>query len=151
MKHRECAHEQDEVNEQRHICDETGNLVVNSYADERDRQAQQAGENAGTDRVQSESRRDTALFLDADRRLQRVLKHTRQTARFFLGKSSGDLRVAAINCVLDYRRRLDGSIQHNRKAMMNVCRSNVAELLRALGVKPQMHNPAVFFVGSARA
>src|SRR2546423_14353480 len=106
MKHRERANEQDEVNEQRYVCDKTGNLVVNSYADERDRQAQQAGENAGADRVQSESRRDAALFLNAHRRLQRVLKHTRQTARFFLGKSSGDLDVTAINCVLDYKRRL---------------------------------------------
>src|SRR5437762_4780849 len=107
MKHRERADEQDEVNEQRYVCDKTGNLVVNSYADERDRQAQQAGENAGTDRVQSQSRRDTALFLNADRRLQRVLKHAGQPARFFLTKSSGDLRVATINCVLDYRRRLN--------------------------------------------
>src|SRR6266576_1870233 len=149
MKHRECADEQDEVNEQRHICDKTGNLVVNSYADERDRQAEQAGENAGADRVQSESRRYAALFLDADRRLQRVLKHTCQPARFFLRKSSGDLRVATINCVLDYRRGLDRPIKHNRKAMMNVCGSNVAELFGSLRVKPQMNDPAIFFVGSA--
>ena len=151
MKHRERADEQDQIDDQRQICDKTGNFVVNGHADERDGQSNQAGEDAGPDRIESESRRDAPLFFDAHRRLQRVLKHTRQPARFFLSKSSCDLRVTTINCILNDRRRLDDAIKHNRKAMMNMRSGDVAELLGALGVEPQMNDPAILFVGSARA
>src|SRR5207249_4536253 len=68
----------------------------------------------------------------------------------FFGKPPSDLCVAAINCVLNHGRGLDDAIKHNRKAMMNVCRGDVAELLGAVSVESQMDYPAVFFVGSAR-
>ena len=151
MKHRQRAEQQDEVDDQSKICDETWDFVVDGYAHERDDQSDQASENTRANRIQPESRRDAALFLDAYGRLQRVLKDARQPACFFLSKSSGDLSVATVNCILDHRRRLDDPIKYNRKAMMNMRRSDVAELLGTLGVEPQMNYPAIFFVGSARA
>ncbi len=77
MKHRHRTDEQDEVDDQCDIRDETGNFVVNSHANQRDCQPNQAGQNACLNRVQSKSRRYATLFLDAYRRLQRVLKHAR--------------------------------------------------------------------------
>src|ERR1051326_7701312 len=68
-----------------------------------------------------------------------------------LGKSTRNLCVAAVDCVLNNRSGLDHSIKHNRETMMNVRRSNVAELLGPVGIKSQMDNPAVFFIGSAGA
>src|SRR5439155_25612210 len=143
------ADEQNEVDDQSKICDETWNLVVGGHANEGDDQSDQAGENARANRIQSESRRNAALFLDAYRRLQRILKYARQAARFFLGKSAGDLCVAAINGVLNHGRRLDHAIKHNRKAMVHVRSCNVPKLLGALAVESQMNYPTVSFVGSA--
>ena len=91
-----------------------------------------------------------ALFLDTHRRLQWVLQHARQTPRFFFGKSSRDLGVAAINGVLNHRRRLDDPIKHNREAMMNVCSRNVAELLGAFAIESQMNYPTVSLIRGAR-
>src|SRR4030095_13046286 len=98
-----------------------------------------------------ESGRNAALFLDAHWSLQRVLKHACQTARFFFREVPGDLCVTAVNGVLNYRRRLDDSIQHDRKAMMDVRCRYVAELFRSLAVEPQMNNPTVLFIRSACA
>src|SRR5207245_7249845 len=66
-------------------------------------------------------------------------------------KSSSDLRVAAVNCILDDGRGLNDSIKHNGEPMMHVCRRDIAELLGAFSVEPQMDDPAFFFIGSARA
>ena len=99
-------------------------------------------------RIESQSGRNAALFLDAHRRLQRVLKHACQAPRFFLRESPRDLGVAAVNGVLNYRSRLDDSIQHDRKAMMDVRGCYVAELFRSLAVEPQMNDPTVSFVRS---
>src|SRR5205823_2693223 len=100
--------------------------------------------------IETESRRDAALFLDAYWRLQRVLENARQITRFFLSKPPCDLRVAAIDRVLDYGRRLNPAIKHNREAMMNVRGSDVPELLGALGVKVQMDYPTILFIRRAR-
>ena len=151
MEHRQRAHEQNEIDDQSKICDKAWNFVVDCYADQRDDQSDQAGENTRADRIQAESRRDAALFLDAHRCLQRVLEHTRQTAGFFFSKSSRDLRVATVDSILYDGRRLDDSIKHNRKAMMNMRGCDVAELLGALRIKAQMDYPAIFFVGGTRA
>src|SRR5438552_12973653 len=151
MEHRQRAHQQNEVNNQSKIRDETWDFVVDGYAHQRDDQSDQAGENARANRIQSESGRNAALFLDAHRRLQGVLKDARQPARFFLRESSCDLRVATVNRILDYRRRLDDPIKHNRKAMMNMRGSDVAELLGTIRIEPQMNHPALLFIRSASA
>ena len=56
MKHCHRTYEQDEVNEQRQVGDQTGDFVVDGYADERDRQSNQAGEDARLNRVQPQRR-----------------------------------------------------------------------------------------------
>src|SRR5438876_692929 len=76
---------------------------------------------------------------------------TLASPRFFLSKSSGDLRVATINCILYHRRRLDDPIKHNRKAVMNMRGSDVAELLGTIRIESQMNDPALLFIGSASA
>ena len=73
-----------------------------------------------------------------------------QAPRFFLRESPCDLGVAAVNGVLNYRSRLDDSIQHDRKAMMDVRGCYVAELFGSLAVESQMNDPTVSFIGSAR-
>ena len=49
MKHRERADEQDEVDDEREVRNKPGNFVVNCNADERDREPNQAGQNARAD------------------------------------------------------------------------------------------------------
>ena len=90
VEHRERAHEQDDVDEQREVGDEAGESVVDQHADQRDRQTDQTGDDAGANRIRAERRRDAAFLFDADRRLQRILQHAGQTARFLFAKLPGD-------------------------------------------------------------
>ena len=71
--------------------------IVEGDADERNGQSDKTGHDAGANRICSERRRDAAFFLDADWRLQRILQHAGETARFFFAEMPGDMRVAAIN------------------------------------------------------
>src|SRR4029453_19152281 len=105
----------DKINDQCEIRDESGNFVVNCHADERDDESKQASENAGANRIQPKRRRDAAFFLDAHRRLQRVLKHTGKPTRFLLSESSGDDGVAPIDGIANYRGGLNRTIEDNRE------------------------------------
>ena len=107
MKHRQRADEQDEIYDQREICDETGNFVVDSHTDERDGESNQAGENARANGIQPESGRDAALFLDAHGCLQRVLKHAGEPASLVFREFAGDDGVTAIDGIADNWRRLN--------------------------------------------
>ena len=151
MKHRQRADKQDDVYQECEIRDEAGNFVIDRHADERDHEANQAGENACANRIHPEGGRDAALLLDAHRCLQGVLEHASQTARFLFREFSGDDSVAAIDRIANDRRRLNEAIENNCEAVAFVLLGDLTELLGAFAVELQLHGPALVAVVSVRS
>ena len=122
------------------------NSIVKQHANQRDGQPDQTGENAGANRIRTKRWRDAAFFFDAYWRLQRILQHAGQTARFFFAEMSSDDGVATVNRIANHRRGLNNAIEHDGETMTFVLLGDLAEFFRAFAVEFQLDRPAFIAV-----
>ena len=146
VEHRERAHQQDDVHDQHEIRDQAGEFVVDHHEHECDREAEKTGENTAPNRIESECRRDTAFFFHAHRRLERVLQHAGQTARFLFLETACDDGIAPVNRSPDAGRGLNHAVEHDGETMADIRLGDLPEFLCAFAVELQLHRPAFIAV-----
>ena len=126
------AEEDDDVQDERHVCDEAGEHVIDQHETGDGDDAIQRGLEAAGDGVFAERRVHFAGGDDGDGDFEGVFEDAGELLRLFGGEAAADARAAAEDRFVDVRGGINLAVQHDGELVADVFLRDLGEEFRAL-------------------